>query len=72
MRNEQYENDETIGLTKRIRTGISIKENKILVKKRRDGSCHKSKGVRIEIITFNIYKTRRTIVYKELSRRLTS
>ena len=56
MRIGQYENNETIKLTKRIRTGISIKENRILVKKRKSKLYYKSKRIRIEIITFNIHE----------------
>ena len=72
MRNKQYKDNGVIRLTKRIWTNILIKENKILIKKKRNESCYKFKEVKTEIIVFNIYKTWKTIVYKELSRRLIS
>ena len=56
MRNKQHENDGAIRLTKRIWIGILIKENEILVKKKRSRLCHKSKEIRIKIIISNIYK----------------
>ena len=71
MRFEQYENDETIELTIEIRTSISIKENRILVKKKRSESRYKLKEVRIEIIISNIHEIWETTVYKELPRRFT-
>ena len=71
MGNEQYGNNGTTGLTKRIRTDIPIKENRTPVKKRRSRPCHKPKETGTETITSDIHKTRRTTVYKELPRRLT-
>ena len=53
---KQYKNDETTELVKRIRTDISFKENKTLVKKKRSKLCYKSKEVKIEVITSNIYE----------------
>ena len=68
MKNEQRKNNRTFGLTRKIRTSILIKENETLNKKKRSELRHNSKEIRIEIIVFNIYETRETIVYKELSR----
>ena len=71
MRNKQYENSKTLGVVRKIRTDLSIKKNKTLIKKKRNRSRYKSKEVRIKIIVSDIYETRETIIYKELSRRPT-
>ena len=72
MKNEQRRNNRTFELTKKIRTSISIKENEILNKKKRNRLRHNSKETRIKIIVSNIYETRKTIIHKKLSRRFTS
>ena len=58
-------------MIKEVRISILIKRNKTLVKKKESKSCHNSKEIRIKTLISNIYKTRETIIYKELSRRLT-
>ena len=58
-------------MTKRVRAGISIKEDGILNKKRESKLYHNSKRIRTKILVSNIYKTRETIIYKRLSRRFT-
>ena len=71
MKNKQYNNNETLEMTKRLRTDISIKEDKIFDKKKRSKLCHNFKRIRTKILTFNIYKIRETIIHKRLSRRFT-
>ena len=64
MENKQYEYNKTLEVTERIRTGLSIRRDETLVKKRRNGPRHKSKKTRIKVIVSNIYKTRETTVLK--------
>ena len=71
MRNEQRKDNRTFELIKKVRTSILIKENEIFDKKKRNELRHNFKEIRIEIIIFNTYEVRETIVYKELSRRFT-
>ena len=70
MRNKQHKNNETLEVTKKIQTGLSIRKNEISIKKRRDRPRHKSKKIRIKIIVSNTYEIRRTTIYKRLPRRL--
>ena len=71
MRNKQYSNNKTLRITKEIRTSISVKENKTFIKKRESKLRYSSKRIEIKTFILNIYKTRETTIYKELSRRLT-
>ena len=57
MRNEQYENNETVRMTKELRTSIPNKRNKTLVKKKRSRLRHSSKRIKIKIIVLNIHET---------------
>ena len=68
MKSTQYGNDETLEMTKRIRTSLSIKKDETLTKERRNRPCHKSKKTRIKIIISNTYEIRETIIHKRLSR----
>ena len=67
IKNKQHNNDETLEIIKEIRIDILIKENETLNKKKRNKSCHNSKRTRIKTLVSNIYKTRETTIYKELS-----
>ena len=58
-------------MTKEIRTDISNKRNKTFIKKKKNKLYHNSKRIKIETLIFNIYKTRKIIIHKRLSRRLT-
>ena len=71
MKNKQYRDHETFKLIKRIRTDISVKENRTLVKKKRSELYYNSKRIETKIIISNIYETRETTIYKRLSRRVT-
>ena len=71
MRNKQYKNNRTLKMIKEVRTGIPIKRNKTLDKKKRNELRYNLKRIRIKIITSNIYKTREIIIHKRLPRRLT-
>ena len=58
-------------MTKEIRTSISVRENRTFIKKKRSELRYNSKRIKIKTLILNIYKTRETTIYKELSRRLT-
>ena len=58
-------------MTKEIRIDILIKRDETLNKKKRNKLCHNFKRIRTKILVLNINKTRKTIIYKRLSRRLT-
>ena len=72
MRNKQHNNNETLEMTKEIRISISIKRNRIPDQERRSKLYYNFKRIRTKILIFNTYKIRKTIIYKRLSRRLTS
>ena len=72
IRNKKHDDNRTLEMIKEIRTSISIKKNRTLVKKRKSKLCYNSKRIRTKVITLNTYKTRETTIYKELSRRFTS
>ena len=58
-------------MIEKIRTDISIKEDETFNKKKRSKLRYNSKRTRTKILVFNIHKTRKTTIYKKLSRRLT-
>ena len=57
-------------MTKEIRIDVSSKRNRTLVEKKESGPCHNPERIRIETLILNIYKIQKTIIYKELFRRL--
>ena len=71
MRNKQYNDDGTLKVIKEVRIDISIKENETFIKKKKSKLRYSFKEIKIKTLILNIYKTRETIIYKELSRRLT-
>ena len=56
-------------MTKEIRISISVKRRKTFIKKKRSKLCYNLKRIRIKILISNIYKIRRTTIYKRISRR---
>ena len=72
MGNKQHDNDGTFRITKEVQTSILIKRNETFSKKKRSELRHNPKITRTKILISNTYKTRKTIIYKGLSRRLTS
>ena len=68
MENKQHNNDRVFEMIKKVRIDLSVKENETFIKKRENRSCHNLKEIRTEIIVSNIHETRRTIIYKKLSR----
>ena len=69
MRDKQYKSYRILKLIKKIRINILIKRNKTFNKKKKNELRNNSKETRIKIMILNIYETRETTVYKELSRR---
>ena len=59
-------------MTKEVQIDVLIKKDEIFNKKKKNKLYHNLKRNKVKTLVSNINKTRETIIYKRLSRRLTS